>query len=84
MVHNMIINLPSDLGSIIRDGRKRMGLTQKELALMVGSQQRTISIIENDPSNTALKKLVRICKVLGLSLKVDLQVNPQSNNEIDW
>lgn len=80
----MIINLPSDAGSIIRDARKRKGLTQKQLALKVGIQQRTISVIETDPSNTSLKKVVKICKALGLALSVGQPDSILSSDEVEW
>ena len=80
----MIINLPSDIGNLIRDTRKRNGLTQQQLGLQVGIQQRTISVIESDPSNTSLEKVVRICKALGLMITVgDSQAN-QKDDGAEW
>ena len=84
MVHKMIINLPSDIGSIIRDARKRKGLTQTQLAQMVGIQQRTISVIETDPSNTSLKKIVKICKALGLIINIGQLESTRSSDEVEW
>lgn len=58
-----------DIGERIRKVRIQRGLTQKELAEMVGVDQTTISSYENGRRNIDLPTLSKIAKALHISLK---------------
>ncbi len=44
---DQLVRLPRQLGSVIQSTRVRQGMTQSELAGISGTQQKTISAIEN-------------------------------------
>lgn len=51
--------------------RKSQNMTQKELAEKVGVSKNTISRIEMLSNQPSLKMILKICKVLGLTLKIE-------------
>ncbi|PQM27227.1 transcriptional regulator [Sphingopyxis lindanitolerans] len=68
-----IVRLPSQLGSIIQIERLRQGLTQSELASRTGTQQKTISSIENGSEGTKLDTLLSVIASLGLDMQIVLR-----------
>ena len=57
-----------------RQRREQLGLTQRELASLVGTKQAVISNIENTNYNrNTLTSLSRVAKALGMELKLSLQ-----------
>lgn len=55
------------MGERIKLARKRQGLTQQELGELVGLNEKTISLIENDNALTRLDTLIKICDILEVS-----------------
>lgn len=70
---HQIVRLPSQLGAIIQSERLRQGMTQSELASLTGTQQKTISAIENGREGTKLDTLLAVIASLGL----DMQIAPR-------
>lgn len=60
------------IGQILRERRKQMGLSQKDVANQVNVNHTTISRIERDEFNGKFYKLLHIASVLGLSVTVEL------------
>ncbi|MEG0361448.1 MAG: helix-turn-helix transcriptional regulator [Longicatena sp.] len=56
------------IGNAIRDGLQNKRLTQSELAVMVGSTQRSISSYVNGTSQPPLDILKNICRILEINL----------------
>jgi HTH-type transcriptional regulator / antitoxin HipB len=61
---------------VIQTHRLGKGLTQTELARLAGTQQKTISAIENGSEGTKLDTLISVIAVLGL----DLQIVPRQQD----
>lgn len=84
----MYINLAKDIGVIIRDSRKSKQWNQTELASKVGVTQRTISVMENDPTKIDFGVILQVCAVLELKLEINTNVLHQSfdksTSELDW
>ena len=59
---------PRELGTIIREKRKRLGLDQKELAQRVGVSRQWIVAIEQGKSGAALGLVLRTLFALGITL----------------
>lgn len=57
-------------GEILRDRRKALNLTQKELAQKVGKEQSYIARVEKGESDIQLSSFFRIADALGLKLKL--------------
>ncbi len=59
------------LGAVLRDARRRAGLSQQELADRTGLAQPTVSHIERGTSDVRLETLFRVLATLGLELVID-------------
>lgn len=55
----------------ICEGRRKKGLTQKDLADITGITQGDISRLENGIANPSLKTLERLAAGIGLRLKIE-------------
>ena len=71
-----VIRLSSQLGALLQTERRRLAMSQTELARKVGTHQKTISAIENGNEGTKLETLLRIIAALDL----DLQIVPRGKN----
>ena len=71
-----IVRLPNQLGAIVQSERLRQGMTQSELASLTGTQQKTISAIENGSTGTKLDTLLSVIASLGL----DMQIAPRERD----
>lgn len=67
---HQIVRLPSQLGAIVQSERLRRGMTQSELASLAGTQQKTISAIENGREGTKLDTLLSVIASLGLDMQI--------------
>jgi DNA-binding XRE family transcriptional regulator len=65
---------PSRIGSLIKSTRKKMGLTQSELADRSGTSRTYISRIENDRSDVELGTLRKIIEI-GLGKKMEIRIS---------
>lgn len=63
------ITSPQALGALIRDERKKQGLTQSALGKMTGLNQTTLSLIEKGKPSVQLQTIL----VLLAALKLHLQ-----------
>ena len=60
-----------ELGNIISNARKKLNLSQSELAKRAGIGRVTLSLIENGSINEiGITKIMRLCEFLGLELVV--------------
>ena len=69
-----------ELGKAIVEKRKKLCLTQSELAFKVGIEVPNLSVIENGKSNPQLLTLLKISSALGTELTELLPMigNPQA------
>ncbi|HUG47947.1 MAG TPA: helix-turn-helix transcriptional regulator [Candidatus Limnocylindria bacterium] len=59
-------------GSLVREARRRAGLTQRQLAGRVGLSQPTIARVESGAIETSFVQLERLVEACGLELHVNL------------
>jgi HTH-type transcriptional regulator / antitoxin HipB len=76
---DQIVRLPSQLGALVQSVRLARGMTQQQLASLIGKQQKTISAIENGSAGTKLETLLSVIATLDL----DLQVIPRRKDGLD-
>jgi len=69
----MLIRTTNDIGHLVRDQRKRQGLTQAELATRVGVSRKWIIELE---SGKRTAELVLVLRTLN-ALRVDLDAQPR-------
>ena len=72
----MILRTPSDLGLLIRDRRKSLGLDQRELAEKVGVSRLWIIEIEKGKPRAEIGLVMRT--LLALALELDVSTEPAS------
>jgi len=61
------------LGGIIKERRKKLSITQRELAALSGVGINTLTKIERGEANPSLKIIMEILDTLGLELDVKVK-----------
>lgn len=61
-------------GEILRERRKELGITQKELAERIGRERTYINRIERGDTDMQLSSFLRIASALGISLQLSFSV----------
>jgi HTH-type transcriptional regulator / antitoxin HipB len=59
---------PQDIGRLVRETRKGLGVTQKELALTSGTGLRFIIELEKGKETAEIGKVLTILRTLGIQL----------------
>lgn len=62
-----------DFGSAVREARSREHLTQRQLALSVGTGERFIVDLENGKETARLGKALEVAAALGLRITAEYQ-----------
>lgn len=68
--NNMMIQSSEKIGRYIRNVRKKLGVTQKDLALAAGTGLRFIIDLENGKPTCQMGKTLQVLHVLGIELTV--------------
>ena len=66
----MIIRSVKDLGALIRDRRKELGLSQEELAAQVGVRRLWVGQFEAGKATAHVGLVMRTLRVLNLELRI--------------
>lgn len=61
------------LGNDLRQRRRRLGLTQAEVADLAGVSERFVRLLEGGKSSVRMDKLVAVLDVLGLELHASIR-----------
>jgi transcriptional regulator with XRE-family HTH domain len=67
-------------GDLIREARRRAGLTQAELAAMAGTSQSGIARWESGRTAVSLDDVIRLVRLCGLDL--ELMLLPRNDSDI--
>jgi len=67
----MRIRTPLDLGLVIRDRRRKLGLSQADLAHKAGVGRQWLVAVEHGKARAALGLVLRTLATLDLSISVD-------------
>jgi len=65
-----VLSTPSQLGPLMKSGRRAAGLSQTELARRMGISQSRISHMELHPESVNLDQLLALFGLLGMELMV--------------
>jgi len=65
------VEIPADLGSAVRQARRRRGLRQEDVALSAGTGMRFIGELERGKPTVQLAPTLRVLHALGVSLVVE-------------
>jgi HTH-type transcriptional regulator / antitoxin HipB len=73
------IKTPADVGLALQQARLEKGLTQVQVAEMVGQPQSTISQLESGASTIYLKRLLVLAKALDLELTAAWELTDEAD-----
>jgi transcriptional regulator with XRE-family HTH domain len=62
-----------EIGQIIKERRKYLNITQRDLSDIVGIGLRSLINIENGIGNPTFDQLQKIAETLGLELKIEVK-----------
>ena len=66
-------------GELVREARRRAGLTQRELAERAGTTQSAIARLESGRNSTSFEQVERLLKLCGFSMIVSLATYDDSH-----
>jgi HTH-type transcriptional regulator/antitoxin HipB len=78
----MFIRTPKELGALIRERRKRLGLDQSKLAESVGVSRQWIIEIEKGKPRAAIGLVFRTLEALRVKLAIDEQKKTPQNVDV--
>jgi HTH-type transcriptional regulator / antitoxin HipB len=67
---NMNVDEPIAIGKIIRAERKRVKVTQKDVAMASGTGLRFVIDLEKGKTTCQIGKVLRVLKTLGLKIQI--------------
>jgi DNA-binding XRE family transcriptional regulator len=70
---NIMRNIKLEIGQVIRQRRKMLGLLQSQLAVISGVSLRTLQSVETGKANLSIETLMEIADPLGLTLTLVLK-----------
>jgi len=80
-----LITATEQLGPTLKGLRRAAGLTQTQVALAGGLQQKTVSMLENDPQRCTVESLIRYLVAVGTPLNLEQGVaQPQAGARAAW
>ncbi len=80
----MNITRAEQLSALIKAYRKKHGLTQADIAQLVGLRVATISDFENKPQSCKLATLFKILAALQLQLDITPRTSATDTNQEQW
>ncbi len=79
-----ILVTSSQLGAILRAGRKARGMTQSALAGRIGISQSRVSHLEQNPCDLHVAQLLAWCSALDLELAVGTRSEDAISGATGW
>jgi HTH-type transcriptional regulator/antitoxin HipB len=76
-----VLSTSSQLGPILKSGRRAAGLSQTDLARRMGISQSRISHMELHPESVSLDQLLALFGLLGIELMVQSKSGAQPAQE---
>lgn len=69
----MLLRRPHELAGLFRDGRKRAGWSQRDLANQVGVSRQWVSLVETGKTSVEFDLVLASLQALGYGLTVEFQ-----------
>ncbi|ALJ15627.1 helix-turn-helix domain-containing protein [Sphingopyxis macrogoltabida] len=76
---SQMVRTAKQLGAYIQDARARKGISQQQLAEVIGKQQKTISSIEQGSDGTKLETLLLVLAALDLNIEISARTKASQN-----
>lgn len=80
----MNITRPEQLSKLVKDYRNKQGLTQTDIAELVGIRVATVSNFENNPETCKLATVFKILAALNLKIDVTARNDLQNEKASQW
>jgi HTH-type transcriptional regulator/antitoxin HipB len=80
----MNITRPEQLSAFIKDYRSKIGLTQSDIAKLVGIRVATVSDFENKPQTCKLETFFKILAALNLKVDIDTRDTGSQGDSSEW
>lgn len=74
-----MLSMTPDVGALVRDARRRHGLSQAVLARRAGTTQKQVSRIERGEISPSVATVARLLAALGERLELNAAPGPTSN-----
>lgn len=71
-----------NVSTLLREARKRAGLTQRELAKRAGKAQSAIARIESGSSDPSTEMLQHLINAAGFEIQTELVIKPVKNSHM--
>jgi DNA-binding XRE family transcriptional regulator len=68
------------LGRAVKDARKDLKLSRKELGRLIGVSKKQIILIEKNATEAELGTLVKVCRALSINLNISAELADQTIN----
>jgi HTH-type transcriptional regulator / antitoxin HipB len=65
-----IVRTPEDLARIVRERRRELGLSQEDLAGVIGVHRMFVSQLESGKRSMRLESVLRLVQALGLDIEL--------------
>lgn len=75
----MLLRRPHDLAGLFRDGRKRVGWSQQDLAERVGVSRQWVSLVETGKTSVEFDLVHASLRALGYGVFVESGDNPEDH-----
>ena len=72
---------PKQIGELVRNSRKAMGVTQKDLAMTSGTGLRFIIELEQGKPTCQLGKVLTVLQTLGITIKLTSSATNKGQGE---
>ena len=79
----MHVRTPNDVGAVIRDRRRQLGLDQATLAKMIGVSRPWVIAVERGHPRAALGLVLRALDALGVRPDVGIGAAPATSGAVD-
>lgn len=79
----MILHAARDLGELIRDRRRFLGLTQENLAERVGVHRAWVLALERGKRHARVDLVFRTLNELGLTLRAEAEAHTGSSSRVE-
>lgn len=70
----MSVKINREIGQVLRNRRRRLGITQSKIAQQTGMSQQTVSRIEIGYDNFTIEQLMKYSKAVGYVATINLSV----------
>lgn len=81
---SQVLVTSTQLGQLLKSARKRLNMTQSQVASRIGLSQNRVSHLEQHPDELSFKQLLAWSAVVGLELRLGERNLTPGTNQAEW